>query len=287
MRSESYDFRKPSRLSGDLEERLVAWFAASFALAAEKWAKHLETPVTHGLASIDTVRPSDALAELSDAVVAYHVVIGVEDLRTLVAIPRQLMLTLAAGVLGESCTELCPDRNPTAVEMSLVEFLLQQLLGAIQESWPEGEPLTVTLKDSEPVPKRTRMFKPDENIVRFSLLMRGPFGEQPWHWLAPQKGLSNLFGRTAAGSTVEQESGVRARLESFVGAMPLEVAVRLGGAELRVSELASLRSGDLVLLDQPISSPLPASVAGETRFLVWPGRVGAKQAIRIESLVES
>ena len=69
--------------------------------------------------------------------------------------------------------------------------------------------------------------------------------------------------------------------------MPVEVSVRLGAAVLRVSQLAGLRAGDLVILDQPVSGPLTAAVAGETRFRVGPGRVGSKQAVQIESLVES
>lgn len=287
MSIESYNFRKPSKLSAELEQELNAWLANGLAVVAEKWARDIETPITHSLVGVETMRPAEALADLSDAVVAYRVAIGSEDLRTLVAIPRPLMLTLAAGVLGEACAELSPDRDLTAVEGSLVEYLLQKFLAAIQESWPGGEPITVALKESESAPKRTRMFPSDDNIVRLSLLMHGPFGEQPWHWLVPQKGLTSLFCRSAEGSEPEQKTGVRTQLEAIVGTMPLEVAVRLGGAVLHVSELAGLRSGDLVLLDQSVSNPLPASVAGETRFLVWPGRVGTKQAFQIESLVEN
>lgn len=130
------------------------------------------------------------------------------------------------------------------------------------------------------------MFKPEDNVVRATLLMGGPFGEQSWHWLVPQKELASLFTQADVGQGTEQLGGIRSCLEALVGAMPLEVSVRLGGAVLNVSELAGLRAGDLVLLDQPVTSPLAAFVAGETRFLVWPGRVGAKQAFQIQSLVE-
>lgn len=287
MTPERYNFHKPSRLSIELQEQVVDWLSAAFALTAEKWAQHLAVPVTHALEGVDTVRPVEALQELSDSVVAYQVAVGPDELRTLIVLPRPLLVTLAAGVLGEECAELASDRSLTAVEASLVEYLMQMLLAAIQESWPVGAAPKIRLIDAEPSPKRTRLFKPEENLARFALTMSGPFGEQRWQWLVPHKGLAELFGRSLEGQGPVQEAVVRTQLESLVGAMPLEVRVRLGGAVLHVSELARLRTGDLVLLDQPVSSPLPASVAGETRFMIWPGRVGPMQAIQIESLVES
>lgn len=287
MSAAQYDFRKPSRFPIDLEQRLVDWLSTGLALVAEKWGQHLAAPITHAVGRIDTVRPPDALAELSESTCAYRTTLGPPEFGALVAFPRPLLLTLASGVLGEPCTELSADRNLTAVEASLVELLLQQLFGAIQAGWQSNQPLAVAFAEPEPLPKRTRLFTPDDNLVRTRLLMTGPFGEQAWQWLIPQKQLSSLLGRPEAVAGADQKSGSRALLESLVGDMPVDVAVHLGGAELHVSQLAGLRSGDLVLLDQPVSRPLKASVAGETRFLVWPGRVGPKQAIQIQSLVES
>lgn len=286
MNATPYDFRKPSRLAADLEQELVAWLTSGCALVPEKWAKHLAMPIEHAVTRIETARPSDALAELSDAVVAYLVAVGPEPINTLLLLPRPLVLALVAGMLGDACTELPADRSLTPVEESLTEYLLQQLLKAIQESWPGDEPLAVNFKNGEPAPKRTRVFAPDDNIVRFTLSMRGPFGEQPWEWLLPQKGLTNLLCHSVAGLGTAQDQGARTRLESLVGEMPLEVSVRLGSAVLHVSDIVGMQAGDVVLLDQPISRPLSAAVAGATRFRVWAGRVGAKQAFQIESLVE-
>lgn len=286
MNLELYDFRKPSRLAGEVQQQLVSWLTAACSIATEKWAKYLDTPLKHLVQGVETVRASVALAQIEDNGVAYRVALGDDVVQTLVVLPRPLLLMLAAGMHGEPCAELPTDRSLTPVEDTLVEFLLQQLLGAVQEAWPQQDSLTVTLGETEPVPKRTRLFKPDDNVVRMALSVGGPFGEQTWHWLAPQKGLSGLLTAPGDASVAEQLAGERTRLESLVGAMPLDVSVRLGGAVLHVSELAGLRPGDLVLLDQPVSSPLVASVAGEARFRVWPGRIGAKQAIQIESLVE-
>ena len=69
--------------------------------------------------------------------------------------------------------------------------------------------------------------------------------------------------------------------------VPVPVSVTLGSVQVHVSDLADLRSGDLVKLDQQVSEPLIACVAGEEKYRVWPGRVGSRKAIQIDSLIES
>ena len=68
---------------------------------------------------LDTVRPVDALAQLTDTSVAFRVQVGPDQQQTLLTAPRPLLLTLVSGILGEICTGICPDREPTAVELSL------------------------------------------------------------------------------------------------------------------------------------------------------------------------
>lgn len=286
MKVEAHDFRKPSRLAVEVEQQLAGWLSAGLVLVAERWGRNLPLPVTHTLEGIETVRPIDALAQFTETTVAFRVHVGSDRQQTLLATGRPLLLTLVAGMLGETCAEILADRDPTAVELSLVEFLLQQYFAGLQEAWPHRTPCPLALAEYEPAPQRARIFEPDNTLVRISLSMRGPFGEERLQWLVPQKILAGLFAETVDGPRAEQDTGVRGRLETFVSAMPLEVSVRLGGAVLHVAELARLRSGDVVLLDQLVSQPLAASVAGQTRFLVWPGRVGSKQAFRIESLAE-
>lgn len=208
------------------------------------------------------------------------------EITTLLVMPRQLALALVAGMLGDPCAELPADRAVTPVEESLGELLLQHLLAALCEAWPGEEPLALRLTQAEPIPKRTRVFGRDNHVVVCRFTARGPFGEPDWHWLIPQQALVDLFDQGAQGQNCSQEASVRPRLEAIVREMPLEVTVKLGAAELEVSQLARLRVDDLVVLNQRVAEPLEACVASEPRFRVSAGRIGAKQAFQIESLVE-
>ena len=287
MSVEPYDFRKPARLASELEQRVAAWLRAGCALVPEKWAADLPVRVELCLEGMETARPADALGALPDAAVAYRIGVAAHEMTTLFVVPRPLVLALVGGMLGDACAELPPDRAVSPVEESLYELLVQRLLAALREAWPGDESPALRLEQVEPAPSRTRIFGRDDHVVVCRFAARGPFGEADCRWLIPQAGVIRQFSQSDTAPAPSQEANVRPRLEAIVREIPLEVTVRLGAAELEVSDLSRLRAGDLVLLDQPVSEPLEACVASEPRFRVSAGRLGAKQACQIEAFVEN
>ena len=282
MKVESYDFRKPSRLAGDLEQGTATWLEASSGLVTERCVKKLALRVEASFRSVETARPGEALARFDDAVVGYRVALNADELLTLIVFPRRLALALVAGMLGDALQELPADRELTVVDVSLCELLVQHVLRCMQEGWPGTDPISAALRQAEPQPRRSRVFPPDENVVICSMGLKGSFGEDVWHWIIPQPGLARLFARPNAAS---KQSDTQQRVENLVHDMHVEVAVTLGAVELHVSQLANLREGDVVVLDQPVSQSLTATIDGAARYRVWPGRVGSRQALQIESLV--
>jgi flagellar motor switch protein FliM len=234
-----------------------------------------------------TARTAATLNELSDGTLGYQLVLA-ESTPTLLAFPRRLLLGLVLGMLGDSCTELPAERELTVVEESLTEFLLQQSIQPVLlETWPGGEPLSVRLGGKEPRPRFTRMFGSEPDLVTFSFVVRGPFGEQQWLWLTPQSFIYKHFRVSPPAETPGKgKLSQAAQSELLVRQLPVELAVLLGRAELSVSSLAQLQVGDLLVLDRRISESLEARVSGRNLFRVWPGRKGNRQAIRVESSME-
>jgi flagellar motor switch protein FliM len=72
-------------------------------------------------------------------------------------------------------------------------------------------------------------------------------------------------------------------LEQIALELPVDVVVELGRASLRMSEIAGLQVGDLIVLDQPIDRPLLSRVSGAPRWTGVPCRVGNRQAFDIRS----
>ena len=64
--------------------------------------------------------------------------------------------------------------------------------------------------------------------------------------------------------------------------IPVDIVALLGGVELPYESYAELEIGDILLLDQPIDSPLHLTVSGESALTGLPVQLNAKKAIKIQ-----
>lgn len=287
MTHRPYNFRKPDRLAGTLEQRLTAWLRVAGQLAAVKAARHLPFRIEMAPRGLEIASPSEALARLSDDVIGYRVAFAGEQPSMLFLWPRTLALALVAGLLGETPTALPEDRELSAVELSLFEYLMQNLPAVVlQETWTGSIPLRLTVGEREPSPRWTRLFVKAEQVLQCTLTMRGSFGEQDWYWLAPYQALLELVNHAADDEPGLIQQDAPRKLETLVRDLPIEVAVELGVAELSLAQLAGLTPGDLLILNQRVSEPLTVRVDNRAKFRGWPGRVGSRQSLQIESLCE-
>ncbi len=286
MTVELYNFRKPGRLDHDVQQQLTDWLRAGCELAPTKWAKLFALPIEMEFRGHETARPVESLARLPEASIGLRLTLNPGAMNTLVVLPRQLALGMVACALGERAAELPDDRDLTPVEESLCEYVVQNLLiVGLQETWPSMDSLQIRFGQKELSPRWTRMFPPYADLVTCTFSLSGPFGDQDWHWIVPQKELLEQLGQIGEGPGAAGKEQ-RPRLESIVHELPVDVSVELGTVQLPISQLAQLVPGDVIILSQRVSEPLQAKVAGIDKFRVWPGRIGIRQAVQIQSLTE-
>lgn len=281
---EPFDFRKPSGLPEPVDQRLLFWQRGLASLAPERWSQHMTTAVTMEHAARETMMMVEARRQLPDAGIGCRIDLGADALPTLFVFARPLLLALVGQVLGENLTQLPADRPLTTIEHTVSELLFEELANAIGEAWPEQSPLDCCINGFDDKPQRSRMYPLGERVLLSRFDLNSAFGSQPVHWLSAQDQLIALLGQADdVGAPVAPAKD--GPLQARAAEIPVQVIVRLGSAELHVSDLADLQVGDVILLDQKIDEPLEAQVAGLPKYRGWPGRVGTRQAIQIDELV--
>ena len=288
MKLERHNFSKPSKLAGDLEQRLLAWFNVAVVMAPKKWAKDLPFPLGVTCGSLDTVRPAEVLPQLPDETVAFIVTLG--PAMTLFTFPRSLVLAVVAGLLGDATGALPADRELTTVDEDLFQYFFEDfLLPALEETWPGTDPLALNYVRREPNVRYTRAFAETGNMIACSFNFCGPFGEMTCQWLVPTKGILALMGEAPQhkGEPTSQKTAPSPNIKQLVQDCPIEVSVVLGTADLSLVQLARLVIGDTVILNQSVAEPLLASVGGEEKFRGWAGRIGSLQAFQIQSVTDT
>jgi flagellar motor switch protein FliM len=283
MNVQPHNFRRPSRLAPDLEARLQAWLKNACKLAPQLWSKHLPCNVELSLESVEAWRASDALSQIPETAIGFRLAINADQLKSLIILPRPFALALVGGAMGETVPEGA-DRELTAVEDSLSEFLAHHLLvTVIQETWLGSEPIRANLSGRENNPRWTRLFPIDSNVVVLTIAVQGPFGKHSWMWVLSQNEIQVLLGHVVAKKEPVANKG-RAEVEKLVRHWTADLSVELGSVDMSIGQLANLKPGDVLILDQRVNEPLKALVEGREKFRVWPGQVRSRLGIQVVSV---
>jgi flagellar motor switch protein FliM len=284
MNAIPYDFTKPVRMAADWQNRLTGWYQSASALANRTWAKQLSTPIEVSLGALDVTYAQQGLGKLPTTVIGYRVVIAAGRLPTLLVFPRILLLQLVGVLLGDDVSATT-DREMTLVEENLADYFLVQLwLPFFRESWPGAKVVPWELQEREANPQSSRFFSADEVLLTLPWQMRGPWGVAEGLWFFQKKGILETLAdeKDPSQGPIDEKTATQ-RKHALVTSLPVRVDFVLGTTELKLSQLASLQVGDVVLLDQRHDEGISASAGSQKLFGGRVGRIGSWKAFRVES----
>ena len=263
---------------------MAQWIGRSNALFVELLAG-MSVSMDVRFEDLSTAFATESLSKWTDKSVAFQVLLAGDDAASVIALPNPLVQELVTRILGDQPDQLPIERDLTSLEMSVTEFAVETIVNSLQETWQSDSPLQLGLGNVESNLRRTKLFRPSEPIVICRSTMKTTLGESHWCWMMTNGFLARLFGVAAKPTRSADELPSQRHLEQLIRGMRAEVEVRLGAVQLTGPQLAKLRVGDVVVLDQRVTDPLLASIKGEPKFLGWAGRVGHRQGFEIESEV--
>jgi flagellar motor switch protein FliM len=283
MTLDRFDFRNPAPLPTKLAGSLAMWSKQVCVRAARAWsaqapfAPHIES------GGVDVLWANTVSDSIPENVVRFRATrTGSSELSVLV-VPRPLLVALVCGLLAEPLDEANLDRPLTLIEDDVADMIAKQMfLDQLQISWPLPDKLILDAPRRE-----TRQdgpaYLPRTPLLTLRFQVKTTLGDWDWWWMMPREGwIDSLTEKEVPPPPPSRSERVALLMD-----LPLRLSVNLGTVGLPLLQLAALQPGDVLLLDQPIDRPLPASVAGHVKLLVWPGACGGKQAVAVHSLVES
>jgi flagellar motor switch protein FliM len=102
----------------------------------------------------------------------------------------------------------------------------------------------------------------------------------------PFVSLEPLLDRFGRDSVAALEPGaMRHKLGVTVRDLPVDVAVELGGARIRLRQLLELQPGDVVPLDTRIGQPAVVPVMGKPKFTAHVGRIGNRLGVQVADVM--
>ena len=275
-----YDFTQPPPLAPQLRVNLTHWLTRSNALLVELLAG-AAVSVELQFEATSTIMPTQLATDWSDRSLAFQVNNGKHDGQSLVAVPNPLMQELIGCILGDPPHKVPVERSLTPAELSVAEVVIDMMVRSLKESWQGESPLDLTMGEMETNPRRTKRFRPKEALIVCRSIAKTKLGQSQWSWLLSADYVAQLFDLPIRQHQSVDPQASRRQLEQLIRDMRTEIEVRLGSVQLTGPQLAGLRVGDVVVLDQRVSDPLQASVRGEPKFFGWAGRAGNRQAFEV------
>jgi flagellar motor switch protein FliM len=261
-----FDFRHPPLSPAERQAR--EWLEAASRRSARSTAG-----VEWQLHSAGKSFIRDAFAGLPDSAQGFALEINSQP--SCLVIPRPVLLWMLTRALGEQLPELPPDREITTVERDSLSYLIPQFFEPMRAVWPTSTPPQIRLIEYGNPKAICRLPLDQPNVVAFLRPIVG--GDAAKIILAFPM---NLLSQPSA-ALPKIPPFDRSELEFVVKHLPIDFTVLLGSAVLDVARLSQLKTGDVIVLDQRVNTPLVAQIGGVPRFHVWPGAIGRDLGVRI------
>jgi flagellar motor switch protein FliM len=281
---QTLDFQDPRRLGPTSSRVLQRWQKDACERILESWSAMLVHPVQMRTVSLGPVRYAEGLKSLPDPGLGLVLLVGPEEIPTLLTFSNGLLLRLLEATLGAPGEAWPEPRELTPLEFTMTEVLFQTLTEGLSEGWPGQDPLPLHVSETCR-PRRCRLFPTGTELVSVRWEITCGAGKEETVWLMPRESIEELLDVEQTPGGVPAVDPNEELLASIATQLPVEVVVDLGSASLSMSEISELQVGDVVILDQAVARPLVARIGDQPRWSGVPCRVGGRQALDIRGAI--
>lgn len=175
-------------------------------------------------------------------------------------------------------------RDFTSIEYRVINKVVRQVLQDLDQAWQPIAPVTFNFVRSEVNPQFATIIPPTDIVivVRFELEIDRLIGRMalvlPYATIEPIR--SKLYA-TYQSDQLEVDEEWIARLQKQLREVSVEITVDFGKTTLKGSELLNMEVGDVIMLENDMSSPLTVKVEGIPKLRGSPGICRGNRAFKV------
>ncbi len=240
---------------------------------------------------IETMRYSDFLENLK--MPSSLNIFGLKPLRgqAMLAVSSELVFILVDSYFGGdgSFHARVEGRDFTAVEQSVVKKVVDVIFEEMDAVWRPIHPVQHEFIRSETNPQFVNLVGAGEVVVVYSFQMEVDSRADHFSFCVPYTIFEPIRDKLYGVRQGELEGIDKAWSENLreqLDRVQVSMSGRIGRANLTLSELLSLKVGDVVQLDQKIHEPIDVLVEGEEKFIARPGIRDEHYSIQILAVKE-
>lgn len=289
-----YDFRRPEKFSKE-QLRTLEIINENLARNVTNFLSgYLRCSVEVKVISTESMIFSEFNNSISNPAIIGMVDFSPLDGHVLLELGREIAFSMIDRILGGLGKNPIPKekRAITEIEEVLVRGIFDKVLIMMKDAWSTIIELNPKLGNIETNSQFSQLFSPSESIALITLNVRVADSEGlmnlciPFIVIEPILGnLSSKFwftGNKKKAQTEEEYNAIEQRLEKS----PVEIKAVLGSSYVTVEELLNLGVGDIILLDDRVSSEMKIYVGEVLKYRALPGISKNKMAVKLTKVNE-
>lgn len=284
-----YDFRRPNKFNKDLIRTLVMVHENLARLLQSFFSAGLRTWVQVNVRSTNQYTYSEFTQLLPNPAIVIAFKINPLPGVCLLEISHNVAYAIVERVFGGPGSDDQPQRALTEIELGVVQRIIQDTFGPMQEAWRNVAELEPTLEGVETNPVFIQTGGPAEVVAAITLAVE--IGEHMGHmtfafpYSTVEPVLSKLSPQSWLAESRHLTPGDQETLRRSVQEASLNITAMLGGTRIRLGEFMALAVGDVVPLEAKVNSEVPVYVGNKLAFHGTPGVVGNRMSILIRRRV--
>ncbi len=281
-----YDFRQPAFLAAGELRRLRLRHEDFIRSLAARLSIYLRLEFSVQMSKLQTITYQKFTESIANP--THLTLFKAEPLRgvCLLDIPPRLGLAIVDRLLGGSAQSHNANRELTEIETALLDQAVQILLNEWCNHWQSFQDLRPTLLGHENNGRFLQTAPHD--TVMLCLTMEARVGDciEQMQLAFPHYTLEPLVKHLATLGADKETTGTGAtampiRWNADMNEVMVNLTAEWNGVEMTARELASLKTGDVVLLDPRFAQDLQLSLASVPKFTGRLGTRGAKWAVEL------
>ncbi len=288
-----YDFKRPERVSKDHIRALASIHGAFARNFGASLSGFLRTIIEVRVVGVEQLTYGEFIHSLPNPTCFLILQAPPLEGQMCLELSPLIVFPIIDRLLGGSSSDTyVPQRPLTAIEWRLVRRLVVRALEHLTEAWRNLVEARFEIVETESNPQLVHIIAPTEVVVfiTFEIKMGACAGTLsicvPFNTI--ESVLSKLTTQSWFGyarkSTNER---VRQRIVRNLTRSKVQLTAFLGCTQIRLSELRSLRPGDLLQLEKHVRKELVLQVEGRNKFAGTPGQYRGRRAYCITRLAET
>ena len=286
-----YDFKRPDKLSKD-QLRTIHMIHETFArLNTTMLSAQLRAAVQIQVISVDQLTYEEFTRSIPEFTIMGIFDTGVLEGNAILELNPNIAFTIIDRLFGGAGEFTEINRELTDIEMTITEKMVMKLLGNIREPWENIIEMNPRIEQIETNPQFVQIVGPNEMVVLITFEIKIGNTEGMMNLCFPVPMIEPIINKLSAQywfAAVKKEKTEEslAVIKERLNKVKIPLIVRLGEANIKVSEMLSLKKGDVLVLNQNINKPLNIVVGNNIKFKGVPGKEGNKMAVSIKEVIE-